>query len=282
MSARRPALVIHGGTGNRPDADRLSRIRQSLARIADETVAYLRTHCAIDAVAFAVTQLEDDPLFNAGTGSMLQRDGVARMSASIMDGESRRFAAVVNIEDVKNPVLVAQALLDRPDRVLACEGALAFARSLGFGSWDSITQERRERWQRQREGRHGTVGAVALDAAGRLAAATSTGGRGFELPGRVSDSGTPAGNFSSDRVAISCTGTGEDILDEALAVRIAQQIDDGKSLSRTASNIVRQLQRRKREAGFISLDRDGRWICRTTLPVLFAVARTPSRRAETF
>lgn len=288
-----PALVIHGGTGQRPDRRRIAQIRKSLWAVCDEASRYLHSHSAPDTVVFAVRRLEDDPLFNAGTGSTLQRDGKARMSASVMDGARVRFAAVLNIERVRNPVLVARALLERRDRILAGPGATRFARSLKFPSWNPVTEARKRQWraclrlseagrQAQRIGKFGTVGAVALDREGRLAAATSTGGRGFEWPGRVSDSGLPVGNYANDRVALSCTGLGEEIVDEGLAVRIAQRTADGMSLNRAFGVTFAELRRRHRHAGAIAADRRGRIACATTLPVLFAVSFGPRGRLETF
>lgn len=270
-----PVLVIHGGAGHLPPRARIGQIRQRLRAISERAFEHLQHHSALEAAVFAVQRLEDDPFFNAGTGSALQQDKVARMSASVMDGSRLRFGAVVNIERVKNPVLVARALLEERDRILAGQQATRFARARGIPAWNPVTPARLQQWRTRRRGRHGTVGAVALDARGRLAAATSTGGKGFETPGRVSDSGLPVGNYANADVAISCTGIGEDIADEALAVRIAQRIMDGRSLQQAFAKAFRELRRHRRRAGAIGLDRDGRFAWATTTPVLFAVARTP-------
>ena len=259
-------------------------MRRSLRAVCEDAYAYLETRSAVDGVRFAVRRLEDDPLFNAGTGSVLQRDGKARMSASIMDGALRRFSAVLNIEGVRHPVDVASALQGEEDRVLAGSGAVRFAREQGIAPWNSVTPVRLHQWQRRVRDRsaQGTVGAIALDVDGRLAAATSTGGKGFERVGRVSDSGLPVGNYADDQVAVSCTGLGEEIVDEALAVRIAQRVADGRSLAQALALTFRELRARERRVGAIGLDRRGRWAASTTLPVLFAVTRTPARMTETF
>lgn len=275
-------MLIHGGAGGRPSRQRLERIRVSLKAICETAYAYLQAHAALDSVVFAVRLLEDDPLFNAGTGSILQQDGKARMSASVMDGPGVRFAAVLNIERVKNPILVAKALLGEDDRVLAGLGATRFARSLGFPPWDPVTPARLRQWKQRVQDVQGTVGAVALDHAGRLAAATSTGGRGFERAGRASDSGLPVGNYANTRVAISCTGVGEDIIDEGLAIRIAQRVLEGIALKRTFTITFRELNRHHRRAGAIGLDRHGQFVWATTTPMLFAIAQTPTRRVESF
>lgn len=273
-------MVIHGGTGARPDRARLEQIRRSLRAVCSEAFAYLQTHSALESVVCAVQRLEDDPLFNAGTGSMLQRDGAVRMSAGVMEGAHLRFAAVLNIERVKNPVLVAQALLAQDDRVLEGLGATRFARASGFGRWDPITPQRRRQWRQRlrQQAELGTVGAVALDADGRLAAATSTGGKGWERVGRVSDSGLPVGTYATSDVAISCTGLGEEIIEEGLAIRLAQQVADGASVTEAFARTFRALRRRRRHIGAIGLDRRGRVAWSTTLPILFAVAQTRSRQ----
>ncbi len=127
------ALVIHGGTGYGPSKSVLSQARRRLRRIAQISFAFLASHSSLETVAEAVRLLEDDAFFNAGTGSYLQRDGRARMSASIMDGPSGRFGSVLNIERVRNPVLVARKLLGERDRILAADGARRYARRHGFG-----------------------------------------------------------------------------------------------------------------------------------------------------
>lgn len=281
---RHPVLVIHGGAGGQWSNRRRQTLRRLLRHICDETSEILATSSAVEAVAYAVRRFEDHPAFNAGTGSVLQRDGAARMSASIMDGAHVRFAAVLNIERVRNPVLVAKLLLAEPDRVLAGAGAMRFARSHGIAPWNPVTSARLRQWRtRRREAiPRETVGAVALDRDGRLAAATSTGGKGFERVGRVSDSGLPVGNYANHQVAISCTGLGEEIIDEGLAVRLAQHVADGASLRRAFACVFRELRARVRRVGAIGVDRQGQVVWQTTLPVLFAAARCGRRLVESF
>ena len=129
---------------------------------------------------------------------------------------------------------------------------------------------------------YGTVGALALDADGELAAATSTGGRGFERAGRVSDTGMPIGNYATAEAAVSCTGIGEDILDEALAVRLVQRVTDGASLKAAWTVTFGEMTVRRRRVGAIGLDRHGQWMWQTTVPLLLAVARTATRWAESY
>lgn len=280
-----PVLVLHGGTGVKPDHKRIGPMRRNLRAVSAKVYDFLKNHNALESVSYAVRLLEDDPLFNAGTGSSLQSDGRARMSASIMNGAAMQFAGVINVERVRNPVHVADALLDEADRVLCGPGATRFARSKGFRNWNVITGQRKRQWQQRVKDTgtgHGTVGAVALDAEGRLAAATSTGGKGFERIGRVSDSGTPAGNYASIDAAVSCTGMGEDILDEALAARIVTRVADGMAIKKAFSATFSEMKLRRRKLAAIGLDRHGQWAWDTTLPLLLAVARTATRWVESY
>ena len=275
----RPVLLLHGGIGPDLPARRRQLLRARLFAVCDGAYTRLQEDSAADAVVHAVRLLEDDPSFNAGTGSVLQRDGRARLSAAVMDGPRRRFAAVLNIERVRHPVLIAQALLEEEDRVLAGPEALRFARSRGFAAWDPVTPARQREWAKRIDLKpHGTVGAVALDATGRLAAATSTGGKWLALPGRVSDSGQPVGNYADDHAAVSCTGVGEDIMEEALGVRLVQRAADGLTLARAFQRTFAQLRARGRCAAAIGVDRYGRLAWDTTQPMLLAVARTPAGR----
>ena len=273
---RRPVLVIHGGTGARPDRARAAAIRRSLLRAAAAACAQLKRGSALEAVVSAVRLIEDDPLFNAGTGSVLQADGRARMSASVMDGARGAFGAVLNIERVRHPIDVAARLLEEPGhRVLEGAGAVRYARAHGLRPWNPVTAQRRSNWRRRlnETGAMGTIGAVALDRAGQLAAATSTGGAELAPVGRVSDSGMPVGNFATSTVAISCTGYGQDVIEHGLAVRIAQQMEDGRSLAEAFRLAFTALRRRGGRVGAIAVDRAGRIAWQTTLPALFAVAK---------
>lgn len=280
-----PVLVLHGGSGLKADNKRITPIRKNLRAVSAKVFEYLKDHNALESVSYAVRLLEDDPLFNAGTGSTLQEDGKARMSASIMDGATLQFAGVLNIERVRNPVHVADALLDEPDRVLCGPGATRFARSKKFGSWNPVSALRKRQWlHRVKEigGEKGTVGALALDSESRLAAATSTGGKGFERVGRVSDSGTPVGNYATADAAVSCTGLGEDIMDEALGVRLVQRVMDGMALKKAFTVTFNEMRLRRRHVAAIGLDRHGQWAWDTTVPLLVAVARTSARWVESY
>ncbi|MGL5889937.1 MAG: isoaspartyl peptidase/L-asparaginase, partial [Bacteroidia bacterium] len=192
-------LIIHGGFFSESSTSAETKLakQEALRRIAASSFEFLKTHTALETVIYAVEQLEDDELFNAGIGSQIQSDGVIRMSASVMDGRTQKFSGVINIENVKNPVRVAERLMTFDDRVLGGEGAIRFAQQQGFAAFSTeIPQRRREYEAKLAASKTSTVGCVALDANGNIAAATSTGGKGFEIPGRISDSATTAGHYA--------------------------------------------------------------------------------------
>src|SRR6202012_57444 len=183
-------------------------------------------------------------LFNAGTGSQIQSDGKIRMSASLMDGKTLEFSGVINIEGVRNPICVAEKLLRMPDKVLAGKGAQEFARENGVPYYNPETSQRRHEYEKKLSDsiRLGTVGCVALDFYGDMAAGTSTGGKGFEIPGRVSDSATAAGNYVNAFVGISCTGVGEDIVSGAVAAKIVTRVTDGMPLAQATEKTLNELK----------------------------------------
>lgn len=253
-------VIIHGGFFSESDnSEQMKLAKQSALRdIVTKTHRFLSTHSAVETVAYAVTLLENDPLFNAGLGSQIQSDGKIRLSASIMNGKTKKFSGVINIESVQNPILIAQELLKKDDRVLSGSGAEGFARTHGFDSFNPATAERQfEYQQRLSDSRKGTVGCVALDADGNIAAATSTGGKGFEIPCRVSDSATTAGNFANQYAGISCTGIGEDIVSVSLASSIATRVADGFTLKAACEKSFAELKTIDGFAGVIAIAADG-------------------------
>jgi L-asparaginase len=265
-----PVLLIHGGAGGERPPEVRSRIAEDLRTIGSTVWPRLEQDgSAVDAVVHATELLEKNPLFNAGFGSKLQCDGGARLSAALMDGATERFAGVVNVEQIAHPIALARHLLDEEDRVLAGEGALVRAKELGFQLADVRTEAAVARWHKGVAGQTGTVGAVALDSSGRLAAATSTGGRGMERVGRVSDSCTVAGNFATSAAAVSCTGIGEHIVDGALAVRIVAALEAGAPMSEAAAAIALRMRDRGWQAGLIALDGTGAWAAPHTTERLY-------------
>lgn len=271
-------IVVHGGAGARGDEASFQDRMRAARAIAEASWSLLQAGAsAREAVVDAVRRLEADPRFNAGVGSKLQADGAARLSASLMDAATGRFGGVVNVEGVLEPIVIANHLLEADDRVLAGAGAAAAARDARAALGDPTTPRARSEWNAKRQGMTGTVGAVALDHAGRLAAATSTGGRGFERPGRVSDSCTVAGTFASAAGAASCTGVGEEIVEAALACRVVVALELGLGLDDALARARAALSARGGRAGLISVDAAGRvGAFTTTEAMVWAVAGEPT------
>ncbi len=253
-------LIIHGGFFSESATNLETKVakQNALERIVRDAYQYLLTHSAVETVVYAVSLLEDDALFNAGIGSQIQSDGKIRMSASLMDGVTQKMSGVINIEEVKNPIQVAQVLMNYDDRVLGGSGATNFARQHGFDSFSTEIPQRRNEYEAKLAAtRIGTVGCVALDAHGRLAAATSTGGKGFEIPGRISDSATVAGNYANGFCGVSLTGVGEDIVSNATAAKIVTRVTDGFSLQEAFAKTFAELLPYDGFAGAIAIDKDG-------------------------
>lgn len=248
--------------------------------------------------------LEDDPRFNAGTGSVLQSDGQIRMSAALMTGISQRFSGVINASRVKNPIELAQFLQDSDDRVLSDIGAQELMRELQLPYYDPLTKIRLQEWLLEREGNfdrtmagvvaeqelvtelaseaagRGTIGVVALDSQGRLAAGTSTGGKGFERIGRVSDSAMPAGNYANANAGVSCTGIGEHIIEECLAARIVIRTSDGLPLAKAFERSFQEADSRQRDFGAIGIAADGTIAWGKTSEVLLAAYHDGEKMAD--
>jgi isoaspartyl peptidase/L-asparaginase-like protein (Ntn-hydrolase superfamily) len=236
-----PLVAVHGGAGalEPRDPDEEAEARRALVAALEAARARLLSGgSALDAVVEAVSILEDHPAFNAGRGSALTTKGRVEMDASVMDGATRRAGAVACVRTVRNPVRLARLVCERtPHVLLVGAGAEAFAREAGAPQMDPawfLVDAQRERLRRARrrarsEAAHGTVGAVARDAAGHLAAATSTGGVVNQLPGRVGDSPLPgAGTWADDAsCAVSATGPGEPLIRAAFA----HEVDAGVRLA---------------------------------------------------
>ena len=242
---------------------------------------------ALDAVCATVVKLEDNPIFNAGTGAVLNFDGFCELDASVMESRESRIGAVAALQRVKNPILVARKVMEETDHVmLAGEGALRFARVMGFGDHDPVTPARRADWAQKREhldevlGKHGlkmrrflkdhpeyaggTVGAAAVDKDGILAAATSTGGVTLKLVGRVGDSPLAgAGNYASRYVAASATGTGEFVMRTLAARAISDAIERGATLDRAMAEVLDRMHRQfEADIGMIAVDSSGNAVAR--------------------
>lgn len=253
-------VIIHGGFFSESSQTQETKVakQQALERIVKDAFAFLKTHSALETVVHAVAQLEDDELFNAGIGSQIQSDGKIRMSAAVMDGSTQKMSGVINIEETKNPIQVAMMLQDSEDKILGGSGAIAFARKLGFEQFSTEIPQRRSEYEAKKNGTgSGTVGCVALDEHGRLAAATSTGGKGFEIPGRISDSATVAGNYANEFCGVSLTGVGENIVSNATAAKIVTRVSDGFSLKDAFDKTFAELKTIDGFAGAIAIDGKG-------------------------
>jgi L-asparaginase len=254
-------LIIHGGffSESQTNQEVKKAKQEALKQIVQLGHKYLETHNALETVVYTVCLLEDCELFNAGTGSQIQSDGKIRLSASLMDGKTMRFSGVINIEDVKNPICIAEKLLGYEDKVLSGKGAQDFARENGYDYYNPETPQRRKEYEQKLSDsiRMGTVGCVALDIYGDMAAATSTGGKGFEIPGRVSDSATAAGNYCNGFAGISCTGVGEDIVSGAVAAKIVTRVTDGMPLSAATERTLNELKPFDGFAGIIGIAANG-------------------------
>lgn len=233
----------------------------------------LRGGSALDAVEAAILVLEDDPTFDAGTGSVLVADGSVELDAGLMDGASLKVGAVAVVKHFKNPVSLARRVLTASEHhFLVGAGAEAFAHSQGFPSVDNqsliVPRERAiyeqflngQRRTADSFGPSDTVGAVALDAEGHLAAGNSTGGVAFSLPGRVGDAPLPGVGYSADdrTGGVACTGWGEHILRVGLAMRAMQGLEQGLTAQAAANAAVALLlERVQGRAGLVLLDRQG-------------------------
>ena len=254
-------IVVHGGAGvrraDRPGDQQLAVLEQALeAGYAQKT--------ALDAVAAAVVVLEDSPLFNAGRGSCFNSEGEIEMDASIMDGATLRAGAVAAVKRIRNPVLAARAVMEKTRHVLlASAGAERFAQAHGLKLEDAEyfrTEARLAALRKNPKNHHGTVGAVALDADGNLAAATSTGGYTGKMPGRVGDSPlVGAGTWADNRsCAVSGTGLGEAFIRAAVGHDVAARMRYLKQpLARAAAAALAQVEAVGGDGGLIAVDRRG-------------------------
>jgi beta-aspartyl-peptidase (threonine type) len=255
-----PAIIVHGGAGPIKDDSLPERLQgckdAALAgwKILDQGGS------SLDAVEAAVMALEDNSLFNAGTGSTLNSLGQIEMDAAIMEGQSLRAGAVAAVSGIKNPIKLARQIMEDGRHVmLAGNGALMFARQIGFAEFSSeslISERERNRWQDA----HGTVGCVAFDREGKLAVATSTGGIFNKLPGRVGDSPLlGCGTYANKHGAVSCTGHGEAIMRILMARAALEYLQNSIEPFEAARCAVDDLERLTGSSGgLILIDSCGR------------------------
>ncbi|MCB9533243.1 MAG: isoaspartyl peptidase/L-asparaginase [Myxococcales bacterium] len=275
------AIVVHGGAGDWRES-KLEAAAAGVLAGAERGRAILEAGgSALDAVIAAVRILEDDPLFNAGTGGALSIDGRIELDACVMTGHDLAAGAVAGIERVRHPIEVALAVMRETDHVLlAGEGATRFARALGVPDHDPETPDRREAFEAARarladagdswlprlrelldrypELGHGTVGAVAVDADGRTAAATSTGGVVLKLVGRVGDAPFPgAGTYANPWGAAGATGRGEIAMRCLSTRRVCELIERGATAQQAVSAALGEATALGPELALIAVDRDG-------------------------
>jgi len=296
------AIAIHGGAGvisrEQLGPDDGANYRAALALALDAGYAVLeRGGSSLDAVSTAVRLLEDEPLFNAGRGAVLTHEGTAELDASIMTGHDLKAGAVAGVKRIRNPIDLARKVMeDSPHVMLYGEGAENFAASRGFEFVDNaffITPQRQRQLQRVLTGATqprnelsglGTVGAVAVDSAGNLAAATSTGGMTNKRWGRIGDApiigaGTYANNASC---AVSATGHGEYFIRSVVAYDVCASIEyRGFSLAEAARHVVKEkLVARGGEGGIIAVDAAGNVALEFNSPGMFRGMRDSSGRRE--
>ena len=256
-----PAIIVHGGAGPIKDDSLPARLEGCRAAALAGWIILEQGGAALDAAEAAVVVLEDNPLFNAGTGSALNSSGIIEMDAAIMEGHSLRCGSVAAVSGIKNPIKLARRVMEDGRHVmLAGEGALLFARQIGFPECPPealIVDRERKRW----ESKHGTVGCVAFDSNGQLAVATSTGGIFDKHPGRVGDSPLiGCGTYADDYGAASCTGHGEAIIRLLLARSAVGYLQEGSEAQTAAKIAMADLEddRIQSTGGIILIDRWGK------------------------
>jgi len=280
------ALAIHGGAGtierSKLTAEHEREFRNGLERSLQTGYDILKKGgSSLDAVEAAVRVMEDDPLFNAGKGSVFTDAGTNEMDAAIMDGKTLKAGAVASLKHIKNPISLARLVMEKsPHVMMDCAGAEAFAKQMGVELVDEKYFYTEERWQAlqkikaaQKNGsaggkkfivsdqeRHGTVGAVAVDQAGDLAAATSTGGMTNKKAGRIGDSPViGAGTYANDATcAVSATGDGEFFIRSVVAHDISALMEyRGLPLQEAAQQVLAKVKKLGGEGGLIAIDRNG-------------------------
>jgi len=254
------AILVHGGAGEWRPQDEAAAVEGVIAAVRSAAAGLAAGGSALDAAVAAVVTLEDDALFNAGTGAALNRDGDVELDACVMHGSDLRAGSVGALRRVRNPILMARRVMERSAHVmLVGEGAQRFARAEGFPDYDPVTQRARDAWLRRRTLAGGTVGAVVLDRDGHLAAATSTGGVTLKLPGRIGDSPiVGAGNYANGAAACSATGHGELMMRVVAAKDLCDRVARGDLPQAAVETLLREMAAGVgTEAGFILMSHTG-------------------------
>jgi L-asparaginase / beta-aspartyl-peptidase len=259
------ALIVHGGAWDIP-AQLHNPCKRGIQRALDRGWAILeRGGSSLDACEQAIIELENEPVFDAGIGSHLNRDGKVQLDAILMDGASLKSGAVVAVERIRNPIVLARAILEKSEHMLlAGYGAEQFALEQGVALCDPkelITDTEMAAWASLsgEVANLGTVGAVALDSHGKIAAGTSTGGTPHKYPGRVGDSAlVGCGCYADESAGVSSTGHGESIMKVVLAKTARDYVAQGRPVQTAMEDAVVLLTRRTGgRGGLIALDREG-------------------------
>ncbi|HEX8120311.1 MAG TPA: isoaspartyl peptidase/L-asparaginase [Solirubrobacteraceae bacterium] len=265
-----PVIAVHGGAGAWRAGH--NEAAEALAAALRDGEAALRAGAdALTAVQVAVEVLEDAPVLNAGRGALPTASGAFELDAAVMDGATRRAGAVAAVRGVRHPVAVARAVLESPHVFLVADGARAFAVEAGIElvdeSWfhtgrtaqPDIAPAQAAEEAVAPSSPHGTVGAVALDAAGRLAAATSTGGRQGQIDGRVGDAPlVGAGTYANGSCAVSATGDGEELIRAVAGHHVATLVrDGGRAIDVACDAVLADLRTLGGTAGLIAVDIEG-------------------------
>lgn len=265
------AVIVHGGAWKIPKKQEKPCLEgvERAAKLAMNCL--LDDNSALDSVEVAVKCMEDNPAFDAGVGSVLNAQGEVELDAAIMDGRTLNAGAVAAVRNIRNPVSLSRKVMENSDHVfLVGEGANKFATLQGFEKFDGLLVKRElNRWKKLRgkyrgtmkfSDENGTVGAVAMDAHGNVAAATSTGGIPFKLPGRVGDSCLiGCGLYADNEVGgVSATGYGESIMKVMLSRVVCQLLERGLPAQKAAEQSVKMLEKKiNGRGGVIVLDRKG-------------------------
>ena len=279
------AIAIHGGAGTLAEKNFTPALEREYRDAL--TAALERGHRVLtqggpstEAVIAAVTYLEDSPLFNAGRGAVMTYEGEHRLDASIMEGADQQAGAVANVSSVKNPIEAAYAVMTRsPHVLLAGSAADGFAEEMGLTLVPNsyFTTPRRKAsleklLKRMQQSKHGTVGAVALDSRGNLAAATSTGGMTGKRWGRIGDSPIiGAGTYAQNGIcAVSATGHGEFFIRYTVTADICARVRYlGEPLKQAADTVIEQLAKAGGEGGIVALDGDGQPVFAFSTPGMY-------------
>lgn len=272
-------LVVHGGAGGISKESMASEREQAYKEALKEALSagfkqLQAGGTSLDMVEAAINVMEDDSLFNSGKGAVLTHEGKNELDASIMWGPTRDAGAVAGVTTIKNPISAARSVMEQSKHVmLAREGAEQFAQNQELTMVDPeyfLTEKRSKQLQRilkrdstkmtlDHDEKHGTVGAVALDKNGNLAAGTSTGGMVNKQFGRIGDSPIiGAGTYADQQVAVSCTGWGEYFIRNVAAYDVAAQMRyNGASVTKATEGVIQKIGSMDATGGMIAIDRDG-------------------------